>query len=144
MDKDFIVCKDASKQGLGVVLMQDKGVITYASRKLKPREYLYATHDLELRDMVVALKLWRHYLFGPTFVLKNDHQSLKYLFTQRDLNATQRHWSEFLSEYDFGISYIKGKENVVEDSLIRRPRILCLVPLKVDLKERVLGQLMGR
>ena len=77
MDKDFIVCKDASKQGLGVVLMQDKGVITYASRKLKPREYLYATHDLELRDMVVALKLWRHYLFGPIFVLKNDHQSLK-------------------------------------------------------------------
>ena len=143
MDKYFIVCTDASKQGLGAVLMQDKGVITYASRNLKLHEYLYATHDLELLDMVVATKLWIHYLVGRIFVLKNDHQSLKYLFTQRDLNARKQHWSELLCEYDFGISYIKGKENVVEDALIRRPRISCLIPLKVDLWERVLGQLMG-
>ncbi len=85
MDKDFTVCTDASKQGLGAVLTQDRGVIAYASRKLKPHEELYATHDLELAAVVLALKIWRHYLKGRSFTLKSDHQSLQYLFTQRDL-----------------------------------------------------------
>ena len=107
MEKDFMVCTDASKQGLGAVLMQDGGVIAYASRKLKKHEELYTTHDLELVAVMLALKLWRHYLVGRNFDLKTDHQSLKHLFTQRDLNARQRRWSEFMSEYDFGISYIK-------------------------------------
>ena len=135
MDKDFKVCTDASKQVLGAVLMQDRGVIAYASRKLKPHEELYATRDLELAVVVLALKIWRHYLVGRSFTLKSDHQSLQYLFTQRDLNARQRRWSEFLSEYDFGISYIKGKENVVADALSRRPRIFSLIPIKVDLRQ---------
>jgi hypothetical protein len=72
-----------------------------------------------------------------------DHQSLKHLFTQRDLNFQQRQWSEFMSEYDFGISYIKGKENVITDASSRRPRVFSLVPLKVNLRERVLMQLQG-
>eukprot|EP00253_Pinus_taeda_P028742 PITA_28742 len=142
MGKDFTVCIDASMQGLGAVLMQDRGVIAYASRKLKPHEELYATHDLELAAVMLALKIWRHYLVGRKFTLKSDHQSLQYLFTQRDLNARQRRWSEFLSEYDFGISYIKGKENVVADALSRRPRIFSLIPIKVDLRQRVLDRLI--
>jgi hypothetical protein len=64
MEKDFIVYTDASKQGLGVMLMQDGGVIAYASRKLKKQEELYATHDLELAAVMLALKLWKHYLVG--------------------------------------------------------------------------------
>ena len=90
------------------MLMQD-GVIVYASRKLKKHEELYAIHDLELAAIMLYLKLWRHYLVGRNFELKTDHESLKHLFTQRDLNARKRRWSEFMSEYDFGISYIKGK-----------------------------------
>eukprot|EP00253_Pinus_taeda_P028063 PITA_28063 len=135
MDKDFTVCTDASKQGLGAMLMQDRGVIAYASRKLKSHEELYATHDLELAAVVLALKIWRHYLVGRSFTLKSNHQSLQYLFTQRDLNARQRRWSEFLSEYDFRISYIKGKENVVADALSRRLQIFSLIPIKVDLRQ---------
>ena len=76
MDKDFMVCTDASKQGLGAVLMQESGVIAYASRKLNPHEEQYATHDLELAAVMLALKLWRHYLVGRSFTLKTDHQSL--------------------------------------------------------------------
>ena len=90
MDKDFTVCTDASKQGLCTVLMQEGGVIAYTSRKLKTHEEIYATHDLELAAVVLALKMWRHYLVGRNFVLKSDHQRLQYLFTQRDLNARQR------------------------------------------------------
>lgn len=142
MDKDFTVCTDASKQGLGAVLMQEGGIIAYASRKLKTHEELYAMHDLELTAVVLALKMWRHYLVGRNFVLKSDHQSLQYLFTQRDLNARQRRWSELLSEYDFAISYIKGKENVVADALSRRPRIFSLVPIKVNLRNQVLEHLV--
>ena len=55
MDKEFCVCIDASVEGLGVVFMQDGGVITYASRKLKTHEINYATHDLELVAVVMAL-----------------------------------------------------------------------------------------
>ena len=79
---------------------------------------------------------------GRSFTLKSDHQSLQYLFTQRDLNARQRRWSEFLSEYDFGISYIKGKENVVADALSRRPQVFSLIAIKVDLRQRVLDHLI--
>ena len=110
MEKDFAVCTNALKKGLGVMLMQYGGEIAYPSRKLKKHKELYVTHDLELAVVILALKLWRHYLVGRNFELKTDHQSLKHLFTQRDLNARQRRWSEFMSEYDFGISYIKGKE----------------------------------
>jgi hypothetical protein len=64
MDADFLVCTDASKEGLGEVLMQDGRVITYISRKLRRHEENYATHDLELLAIVYALKVWRHYLVG--------------------------------------------------------------------------------
>jgi hypothetical protein len=64
MEKDFTICMDASKQGIGTMLMQDGGVIAYASRKLKQHEQLYATHDLELAVVMIALKLWRHHLVG--------------------------------------------------------------------------------
>nr|KUM51077.1 hypothetical protein ABT39_MTgene923 [Picea glauca] len=67
MDKDFHVCTDASGEGLGAVLMQEGGVIAYASRKLKNHEVNYATHDLELAAVVMALKMWRHYLIGRQF-----------------------------------------------------------------------------
>jgi hypothetical protein len=87
MEKDFTVCMDALKQGLGAMLMQDGGVIAYASRKLKKHEELYATHDLELAAVMLALKLWRHYLVRRNFELKTNHQSSKHLFTQRDLNS---------------------------------------------------------
>jgi hypothetical protein len=143
MEKDFIVCTDASKKGLGAMLMQDGGAIDYASRKLMKHEELYTTHDLELAAIMLDLKLWRHYLVGRNFELKTDHQSLKHLFTQRDLNARQRRWSEFMSEYDFGILYIKGKENLVADALSRRPRVFSLIPLEVNLREHVLMQLQG-
>ena len=62
--KDYQVYCDASRRGLGSVVMQEGRVVSYASRQLKPRELNYATHDLELAAVVHALKTWRHFLIG--------------------------------------------------------------------------------
>ena len=77
----YIVYCDASKQGLGCVLMQHENVIAYASRQLKKHEQNYLTHDLELADVVFALRIWRHYLYGVPCTNFIDHKSLQYLFT---------------------------------------------------------------
>jgi hypothetical protein len=80
MDKEFLVCTDASKEGLGRVLMQDGRVIAYVSRKLRRHEENYATHDLELLAIVYALRVWRHYLVGRKFKLKTDHHGIQHIF----------------------------------------------------------------
>ena len=72
---------DASGSGLGAVLMQDGRVVAYASRQLKKHEQNYPVHDLELAAVVMALKMWRHHLYGARFELFTDHKSLKYVFT---------------------------------------------------------------
>jgi hypothetical protein len=82
----FVILCDASRQGLGCVLMQNEKVISYASRLLKPHEQKYQTHDLELAAIGHALKIWRHYLIGNKCDVFTDHKSLKYIFTQPDLN----------------------------------------------------------
>jgi hypothetical protein len=74
---------DASKNGIGCVLMQDMKVIAYGSRQLKPHEVNYPTHDLELAAIVYALKCWRHFLYGAKTELYMDHKSLMYFFTQK-------------------------------------------------------------
>lgn len=79
----FVVYTDASKTGLGCVLMQNERVVAYGSRQLKNHEQHYPTHDLELAAVVFALKLWRHYLYGEKFEIFTDHKSLRYLFSQR-------------------------------------------------------------
>ncbi|GKF80229.1 putative reverse transcriptase domain-containing protein, partial [Tanacetum coccineum] len=75
--EDFIVYCDASKKGLGAVLMQWEKVISYASRQLKIHEKNYTTHDLELGAVVFALKIWRHYLYGTKCTVFTDHASIK-------------------------------------------------------------------
>ena len=78
--KDFQVYCDASRLGLGGVLMQDERVVSCASRQLRPHELNYATHDLELAAVVHALKTWRHFLIGNRCDVYTDHKSLKYIF----------------------------------------------------------------
>ena len=113
---------DASKDGLGCVLMQSGKVMAYGSRQLKNHEQNYPTHDMELAAIVFALKIWRHYLYDDQFEVFSDHKSLKYIFTQRDHNMRQRRWMEFLEDYDFTLHYHPGKENVVADALSRKSR----------------------
>jgi hypothetical protein len=115
----FVVFTDACKEGLGGFLTQNGHVIGYESKNLKEHERNYATHDLELVAIVHALRMWRHYLMGKKFELRVDHIGVKYIFEQLTSNAKQTRWLEFLSEYDFDIKHIKGKENKFVDALSR-------------------------
>ena len=89
---------DVLKDRLRCVLMQFKRVVAYGSRLLKNHEQNYPTHDMELVAIVFSLKIWRHYLYGEQFEVFLDHISLKYIFTQRDLNMRQSRWMEFLED----------------------------------------------
>lgn len=82
---------DASYQGLRCVLMQNRKVVAYVSRQLRPHERNYPAHDLELAAIVFALKIWRHYLYGYRFDVYSDHRSLKYLIDQKGIgNETKK------------------------------------------------------
>ncbi|WMV58433.1 hypothetical protein MTR67_051818, partial [Solanum verrucosum] len=91
----YVIYCDASRVGLGCVLMQRGEVIAYTSRQLKVHEKNYPTHDLKL----VA--------------------NLQYVFTQKELNLNQRRWLEFLKDYDMNLFYHPGKANVVAYALNR-------------------------
>ncbi|GJZ86045.1 putative reverse transcriptase domain-containing protein [Tanacetum coccineum] len=103
--EDFIVYCDASKKGLGAVLMQREKVIAYASCQLKIYEKNYTTHDLELGAVVFSLKLWKHYLYGTKYTVFTDHKSLQHILNQKELNMRQRRWLELHSDYDCEIRY---------------------------------------
>ena len=124
--KPFDVYCDASGTGLGCVLMQDNRVIAYASRTLQNYEKNYPTHNLELAAVIHALKRWRHHLMGTHCNIYTDHKSLKYIFTQADLNMRQRHWLELIKDYDLEVHYHPGKANVVTDALSRKSQCDCL------------------
>ncbi|WVZ80273.1 hypothetical protein U9M48_027764 [Paspalum notatum var. saurae] len=118
--KPFDVYCDASGSGFGCVLMQEERVIAYASCQLRKHEMNYPTHDLELLAIVYVLKKWRHYLLGNTCHIYTDHKSLKYIFTQPELNMRQRRWLELIKDYDLEVHYHLGKANVVADALSRK------------------------
>ena len=118
----YTVYCDASRAGLGCVLMESGRVVAYGSRQLKNHEQNYPTHDMDLAAVVFALNIWRHYLYGEEFEVYSDHKSLKYIFTQRNLNMRQCRWMEFLEDYDFTLHYHPGKANVVADALSWKSR----------------------
>jgi hypothetical protein len=120
---NFVMYSDPSNKGLGYMLMQNGNLIAYASRQLKPYKQNYPTHDLELAAVVFALKIWRHYLYGEQCEIYMDHKSLKYLFTQKELNMRQRRWLKLIKDYDCEINYHPGKANVVADALSRKSTV---------------------
>nr|GFC42399.1 putative reverse transcriptase domain-containing protein [Tanacetum cinerariifolium] len=80
------------------------------------------THELELRAVVFALKIGRHYLYGTKCTVFTDHKSLQHILDQKELNMRQCRWLELLSDYDCDIHYHPGKANVIVDALSRKER----------------------
>ena len=87
------MCFDAVREGSSLWLLTVK----------EPQNY--PTHDMEMVTIVFALKVWRHYLYSEQFEVFSNHKSLKYIFTQRDLNMRQRRWMKYLEDYDFTLHY---------------------------------------
>ncbi|GJT90909.1 putative reverse transcriptase domain-containing protein [Tanacetum coccineum] len=110
--EDFIAYCDASKKGLGAVLMQREKVISYASRQLKIMKKNYTTHEFRTWAVVFALKIWRHYLYGPCTVF-TDHKSFNtFLIRRFKYEATLL--VRLLSDYEWEIRYHPGKAKVTE------------------------------
>jgi hypothetical protein len=127
--RSFDVYYDASGTGLGCVLMQKGHVIAYSSWQLRRHEEHYHTHDLELAAIILALQTWWHYLLWNVVHIFTNHKSLKYIFTQLDLNMRQRWWLELIKDYDLETHYHPRKVNVIVDALSHKVHCnyLCVV-----------------
>ena len=82
---------------------------------------------MELAAVVHALKTWRHFLIGNHCDVYTDHKSLKYIFTEKELNLRQRRWLELIKDYDLRLHYHPGKAKVIADALSRKSYINTLI-----------------
>jgi hypothetical protein len=134
----FVLECDTSDEGIGAVLMQGGHPIVFESRKLSQPERLYSIYDKEMLAIMHALTKFRQYLVGSKFVVKTDHNSLKYFLEQKDLNERQQKWLTKVQAFDFDLEYVKGKKNIVADALSRRPAACSLMEISADWKSHLL------
>ena len=120
--RPFVVETDASHQGLGDVILQDKHPIAYYSKTLGVRASNKAIYEKELMAIVFAILKWKHYLLGRRFIVRTDQRSLKHLLGQREVNNDYQKWVVKLMGLDFAIEYNPGKDNTVVDALSRMSR----------------------
>ena len=129
--KTFELECDASGVGIGGVLMQEGKPIAYFSEKLHGPVLNYSTYDKELYALVRSLETWRHYLWPKEFVIHSDHESLKYLRSQNNLNRRHAKWVEFIESFPYIIKHKKGKDNVIADALSRRYTMLSQLDCRI-------------
>jgi hypothetical protein len=101
-------------------------------------ERLYSIYDKEMLEIMHALTKFRQYLVGNKFVVKTDHNNLKYFLEQKDLSEHQQKWVTKVQAFDFDIEYVKGKKNIVADALSRRPATCSLMEVSTDWKSHLL------
>ena len=104
--------------------MQEGKPVAYYSEKLDGARLNYPIYDKELYALVRVLEVWQHYLWPKEFIIHSDHESLKYLRGQANLNKRHAKWVEFIESFPYVIKYKKGKENVVADDLSRKNTLL--------------------
>jgi hypothetical protein len=97
---------DASWEGIGVIQMQKRHPLAYDSQRLRGPELLYNIYDKEMLDIMHALAKLQQYLVGVGFVVKSDHNSLKYLLEQKDLKERKQKWVSIIQAYDFDIDFV--------------------------------------
>ncbi|GAU22407.1 hypothetical protein TSUD_122930 [Trifolium subterraneum] len=117
--KTFLIECDASGEGIGAILMQEKKPIAYYSKALGMRNLTKSAYEKELMAVVLAIQHWRPYLLGRKFTVSTDQKSLKQLLQQRIVTAEQQNWTAKLLGYDFDIIYKQGKLNKGADALSR-------------------------
>ena len=130
-NKQFYIECDASGIGIGGVLMQEGKPVAYFSEKLNGAQLNYPVYDKELYALVRALEVWQHYLWPKEFTIHSDHEALKFLKCQTNLNKRHAKWMEFIESFPYIIKYKKGKENVVADALSRKNMLLTHLDIQV-------------
>jgi hypothetical protein len=124
-NKTFELECDASGIGLGGVLLLEGKPIAYFSEKLNGASLNYSTYDKELYALVrTSLETWQHYLWPKEFVIHSDHESLKHIRSQTNLNCRHAKWVEFIESFPYVIKHKKGKDNIIADALSRRYTML--------------------
>lgn len=125
-EKRFYLYTDASKFGLGGVLIQKfknkEHVIAYTSRISNKFEQNYSAYELECLALVFCIKTWRCYLYGNEFTVFTDNSALTYIKRCKEPNSRMNRWLLYLSEFQFDIFHKKGKFNVVADAISRNPK----------------------
>jgi hypothetical protein len=116
----FVIECDASGTGMGAVLMQEGRPLAFLSKALKGRTLLLSTYEKELLALVTAVQKWRPYLMGHPFIVRTDHQALKFLLEQQVGTVAQQRWLSKLLGYDFVIEFKSGRDNKVADALSRQ------------------------
>ncbi|GBG89838.1 hypothetical protein CBR_g49687 [Chara braunii] len=145
-DKPFIVTTDASQYGIGAVVAQQDGPklrpVEYMSKKMPSQKLAKSTYEKELYAVYKALTHWRHYLLGWFFILRTNHQTLRWMRAQSVLSDALKHWIEVIEQYDFDPQYLKGEYNKVADALSRRPDFSGALITEFDLTDDVTQSLV--
>jgi hypothetical protein len=126
-DLPIVVEADASDYVTAGILSQrdTEGTlrpVAYFSKRMNPAENNYEIYDKELLAIVRCFEQWRPELEGATFPIDvlSDHKNLQYFATTKQLSHRQARWSEYLSRFDFTITYRPGKHGEKPDALTRR------------------------
>ena len=113
----FEVHTDASNKAIDGVLVQEKHLVAYKSRKLNDAEQKCSAHEKEMIVVVHCLQTWMVYLLGPKFVVRIDNVANIFFNTQKKMSPKQARWQELLHEYDFVWEHKLGRHNQVVDAL---------------------------
>jgi hypothetical protein len=130
----FVMECDTSSEGIGVVLMQNRHLITFKRRKLREPEKIFSINDKERLAIMHALAKFIQYLVGGRFMVHTEHKNLRYFLEQWDLNERQHKWASKVKAYDFYIEYVQGKNNLVVYALSRRPTAFSMIEISIDWK----------
>ncbi|GBG65854.1 hypothetical protein CBR_g53826 [Chara braunii] len=145
-DKPFVVTMDASQYGIGAILAQQEGPklrpVEYMSKKMSSQKLAKSTYEKELYAVYKALTHWRHYLLGRIFILRTDHETLRWRRTQPVLFDALKRWIEVIEHYNFDPQYLKGEYNKLVDALSRRPDFSGALTTEFDLTDDVTRSLV--
>ncbi|GBG61037.1 hypothetical protein CBR_g18632 [Chara braunii] len=117
--------------------------IEYMSKKMPSKKLAKSTYERELYALYKALVHWRHFLLGRFFLVRTDHQTLKWIKTQPALSDALKRWIEVVDQYDFKLEYLKGEYNKVADALSRRADYLGTLVSDFGVSEEVTQSLVG-